>query len=446
MRALEPRALGDARHAAVLAREKMLEVHPLERFARLAIRTIEGYLRQRAGRRARGERALHVFELYFFLERREREVFHHAFQLGKVPRPWVMTQRVERGDRQPPRRAGARLDELCQHEGSQIRHVFGKLAQRRQPECQLRKASSQLDIEVMLLREAAHIHRRERHQPHLLLLGTRQQELEVTLLGPSEAAEVGDEQHAARRLAEELRGRLGQQLGAGEKWRPGGHQQPREELGPHAALAAQHQGRGRLRQLREALLGVSERRRAAKRGQRELRRCRGFGIAQRALHGIQQPLQSDRLFEEVERPDAGGLDCGFDGAVTRHHDHRHGELPACSPFLEQRNTVGIRHPDVEQDEVRAGALAQPARIACALGHHHLVSFVGQDLRQQFPDSDFVVDDQNLRHIATPLSPRATVRSPTRRGWADSRSPRCRGAHRRSSLRSPARGQCRGAWW
>src|SRR5216117_441236 len=127
MRALEPRALGDARHAAVLAREMMLEVHPLERFTRLAIRTIEGYLRQRAGRRARGERALHVFELYFFLERREREVFHHAFQLGKVPRPWVMTQRVERGDRQPPRRAGARLDELCQHEGSQIRHVFGKL-------------------------------------------------------------------------------------------------------------------------------------------------------------------------------------------------------------------------------------------------------------------------------------------------------------------------------
>jgi len=33
MRALEPRALGDARHAAMLAREKMLEVHSLERFA-----------------------------------------------------------------------------------------------------------------------------------------------------------------------------------------------------------------------------------------------------------------------------------------------------------------------------------------------------------------------------------------------------------------------------
>src|SRR5258708_35703637 len=142
MRALKPRALGDARHAAVLAREKMLEVHALERFARLAIWTIERDLRQRSGRRARGERALHIVELYFLLERREREVFHYAFQLGKVPRPWVMTQGVERGDGQPPRRTGARLDELCQHEGSQIRHVLRKLAQCRQPERQLREASS----------------------------------------------------------------------------------------------------------------------------------------------------------------------------------------------------------------------------------------------------------------------------------------------------------------
>jgi len=39
-----------------------------------------------------------------------------------------MTQRVKRGDRQPPLRADARLDELREHEGSQIRHVFRKLA------------------------------------------------------------------------------------------------------------------------------------------------------------------------------------------------------------------------------------------------------------------------------------------------------------------------------
>jgi hypothetical protein len=44
VRALEARALGDARHAAVLAGEEVLEVHTLERLARLAVGAIESHL------------------------------------------------------------------------------------------------------------------------------------------------------------------------------------------------------------------------------------------------------------------------------------------------------------------------------------------------------------------------------------------------------------------
>ena len=43
------------------------------------------------------------------------------------------------------------------------------------------------------------------------------------------------------------------------------------------------------------------------------------------------------------------------------------------------------------------ALAQAARLAGAFRDHHLVTLVGEDLRQQLADADFVVDDQNLRH-------------------------------------------------
>jgi len=68
----------------MLAREKMLEVHSLESFARLAIRTIERDLRTRQAR-ARGERALHVVELHFFLERRKREVFHTLSSSARFP-------------------------------------------------------------------------------------------------------------------------------------------------------------------------------------------------------------------------------------------------------------------------------------------------------------------------------------------------------------------------
>jgi hypothetical protein len=83
--------------------------------------------------------------------------------------------------------------------------------------------------------------------------------------------------------------------------------------------------------------------------------------------------------------------------VPRHHHHRHGELPARRPLLEQRDAVGVGHPDVEQHEVGPAALAQPPRVAGAFRQHHLVALVRQDLRQQLADADLVVDDQDLRH-------------------------------------------------
>ena len=43
------------------------------------------------------------------------------------------------------------------------------------------------------------------------------------------------------------------------------------------------------------------------------------------------------------------------------------------------------------------ALAQAARVAGALGEQHLVALVGEDLRQQLADADFVVHHQDLRH-------------------------------------------------
>ena len=95
--------------------------------------------------------------------------------------------------------------------------------------------------------------------------------------------------------------------------------------------------------------------------------------------------------------------------------------PAARPLLEQRDAVGVGHPDVEQHEVGARALARRrARFARVLGQPHLVAFVAQDLRQQLADAHFVVDDQDLVHIGEcirvirPLtcSARAPLRSAT----------------------------------
>ena len=223
----------------------------------------------------------------------------------------------------------------------------------------------------------------------------------MTLFGPLEAAQVREEQDAACRLGEQLRRRLGEHLGAGYERCAARHQQPREELGPHAALAAQHQRCGELRELCEALLGVGESTRASDRCQRDLGRGRRLGVAQGALDRCEQALQCNRLFQEIERADARRLDGRFDRAMARHHHHRHVELAARGPLLQQSNAIGVRHPDVKQNEVRARALADTARISRALGKRHLVPLVLQDLREELADADFIVDDEDLRHPRQP---------------------------------------------
>ena len=42
-------------------------------------------------------------------------------------------------------------------------------------------------------------------------------------------------------------------------------------------------------------------------------------------------------------------------------------------------------------------MAHRACRGCTVGGHDHVAFVGQDLREQFPDADLVIDDQNIGH-------------------------------------------------
>jgi hypothetical protein len=282
-----------------------------------------------------------------------------------------VAQRVERSNRQPPRGTGARLHHLREHERCEVGHVLGEFAQRRQAQGELGEPRPQVGIEVVLLRQAPHVERRKRHQPHLVLLGARQQEFEAALLAAREPREVGEKQDPAGRLGEKLGGRLGEELRARQEGRARRGKQPREQFRSHAALAAQQERRGRLRELRQPLFGVGERRRAPERRERELRRRGRLGAAQRALHGGEEPLQRHGLLQEVERADARCLDRGLDRGMARHHHHGHGELPARSPFLQQRDAVrGPASRDIEQHEIgrpRSRRRASPgssASITC----------------------------------------------------------------------------------
>ena len=81
--------------------------------------------------------------------------------------------------------------------------------------------------------------------------------------------------------------------------------------------------------------------------------------------------------------------------MPRHHHHRHGELAARGPLAQQRHAVGIRHPDVEQNEGGLVARTVTARFARVFRETHPVTLVLQDFGEQFADADLVVDDQDL---------------------------------------------------
>ena len=83
--------------------------------------------------------------------------------------------------------------------------------------------------------------------------------------------------------------------------------------------------------------------------------------------------------------------------MAAHHDHRHGEHGAGTPLLQQRDAVDVGHPDVEQHEIGAEALAGGACLGGVLGHLDRMAFVGQDLREESADAEFVVDDKNGGH-------------------------------------------------
>ncbi|MPM34847.1 hypothetical protein SDC9_81437 [bioreactor metagenome] len=119
---------------------------------------------------------------------------------------------------------------------------------------------------------------------------------------------------------------------------------------------------------------------------------------QALLHCLEQFLHGDGLFEERECADACGFDGRVDGGVAAHHDDGHGEHAGCGPFLEQRDTVGVGHPDVEQHQIVDVILTSVACLGGVLCEVYAVPLVVQDFRQQVPDTQFVVNHQNVCHV------------------------------------------------
>jgi hypothetical protein len=76
---------------------------------------------------------------------------------------------------------------------------------------------------------------------------------------------------------------------------------------------------------------------------------------------------------------------------------RHINVAVDRPLLEERDAIGIGHPDVEQHQIDALTRANRTRFARAVGKQDSVSFITQDFGQQFADADFIIDHEDLGH-------------------------------------------------
>ena len=137
-------------------------------------------------------------------------------------------------------------------------------------------------------------------------------------------------------------------------------------------------------------------RRDQRRDQRALRLAPALARLQRALRGAQELGDRQRLLDEIEGAEAGRLDRGLDRAVPGQHDDRAAQRVLLVPLAQQRDAVHVRHPDVEQHEVRLLARGGAARGGGVGRDLDLVAFLGQDFRQQATDVGLVVDHQDSR--------------------------------------------------
>ena len=118
---------------------------------------------------------------------------------------------------------------------------------------------------------------------------------------------------------------------------------------------------------------------------------------QRVFHRRQQLLQSDRLFQKSQGTDFGGLYRRINRGMATHHDHRHGEQTAGGPLLEQGDTIHIRHPNVQQDQIRHLGGAGGAGLRGILSQRDRMALVIEHLPEQVTNAMFIVNNQNMCH-------------------------------------------------
>src|SRR5271166_1117758 len=138
-----------------------------------------------------------------------------------------------------------------------------------------------------------------------------------------------------------------------------------------------------------------------------------FALLQSVLDDHRDLLNSQRLFEKVERAQFGGAHRGFNIAVTGYDDHggprRKRDLLYARKGL---HPVHPRQPDIEQHDIKGGARQLRATGLARIHGGGFIAFVLEHARERSANERFVVDDKNARISHARISASGTVPSLT----------------------------------
>ena len=85
--------------------------------------------------------------------------------------------------------------------------------------------------------------------------------------------------------------------------------------------------------------------------------------------------------------------------MATHHDDGHGEQTGRAPLLEQRDTIGVWHPDVQQHQIVGSRGPRGAGLGGVLGEVDVVPLVVQDFLQQVSDAELIIYYQYVCHVS-----------------------------------------------
>ncbi|OPZ79060.1 MAG: hypothetical protein BWY77_01405 [bacterium ADurb.Bin431] len=137
---------------------------------------------------------------------------------------------------------------------------------------------------------------------------------------------------------------------------------------------------------------------------------------QGALHGEQHPLQIDRLFEKIERPQPCRLDGAVDRGVAGNYHQRQVRGDA-DGFFEHLHAVQSGHGEIDEANIQLPAGDLPDRFVAVARQHDLIILPLEHRGQLSREGAVVLGDEHspLYSLHTPLLIKQN-------GWADGQKP------------------------